>query len=109
SSLVSPATSSSSAAPPAQRRLVVDAARIRSLQRDFALANHSQPTEGQTKTLVENLIEDEILFREAIALGFEKADRSIGWRLVQKMRYLGEDSGDDVNTIYRRALAMGLH
>ncbi len=104
-----PVASNASVASPASRRLVIDATRIRGLQRDYRLANHASPTEPETKALVEDLIDEEILFREAIAMGFDKADRSIGWRLVQKMRYLGEDAGEDVTTLYRRALAMGLH
>lgn len=94
---------------PEDRRIVVDAVRIRGLQRDYKLANMGRPTEEETRALVDKTINDEILFREGIALGFEQGDRAISWRLVQKMRYLGEDNGDDPATLYHRALDLGLH
>lgn len=96
-------------APTAARDIHVDAVRIKGLQRDYFLANRVDANEAETRALVDNLVSEEILFREALARGFEQSDRAIAWRLVQKMRYLGEDPGDDVTTLYHRALAMGLH
>lgn len=93
----------------ASRLIVVDAARIRGLKRDYTLASGSLATDAEVRTLIDKLVTEEILFREGIARGFEQGDRAIAWRLVQKMRYLGEDHGDDVGTLYRRALEMGLH
>jgi hypothetical protein len=101
--------SAASAVHAAQREILIDAARIGGLTRDYHLANHSTPTEAETRSLVVNLVNDEILFREGVARGFEQGDRSIAGRLEQKMRYLGEDHGEDSATLYRRALAMGLH
>lgn len=94
---------------PRDRTIVVDAEQIRGLQRDYKLANLSLASEEDTQALVEKAIDDEILFREGLARGFEQGDRAIAWRLVQKMRYLGEDDGDDVATLYHRALELGLH
>lgn len=91
------------------REIVIDANRIRGLQRDYSLANQVQPTPAETRALVDNLITEEILFREALARGFEQGDRAIAWRLVQKMRFLGEDQGEDVAVLYRKALDLGLH
>lgn len=100
---------SGSSVDPADRRIVVDAVRIRGLQRDYKLANMGRPSEEETRALIHKTIHDEILFREGIALGFEQGDRAISWRLVQKMRYLGEDNGEDPATLSRKALDLGLH
>ncbi|MFN2424878.1 MAG: peptidyl-prolyl cis-trans isomerase [Candidatus Binatia bacterium] len=91
------------------RVIVVDADRIRGLQRDYKLANLGRADEAETRALIDKTIDDEILFREGLARGFEQGDRAISWRLVQKMRYLGEDNGEDLATLYERALALGLH
>ena len=91
------------------KEIVIDAGRISGLKRDYSLANQKVAHEAETRALVESLISEEIFFREALARGFEQGDRSISWRLVQKMRFLGEDQGDDVTTLYRKALKMGLH
>lgn len=100
---------SGSGVDPEDRRIVVDAVRIRGLQRDYKLANMGRPSEAETRALINKMVNDEILFREGIALGFEQGDRAIAWRLVGKMRYLGEDNGEDPATLYRRALDLGMH
>ncbi len=94
---------------PEDRVIDIDAEQIRGLQRDYKLANLSLASTADTEALVARAIDDEILFREGLARGFEQGDRAIAWRLVQKMRYLGEDRGDDVATLYARALELGLH
>jgi parvulin-like peptidyl-prolyl isomerase len=91
------------------KEIVIDAGRIGGLKRDYSLANHKVANEAETRALVESVVSEEIFFREALARGFEQGDRSIRWRLVQKMRFLGEDQGDDDTTLYRKALKMGLH
>jgi peptidyl-prolyl cis-trans isomerase C len=91
------------------REIVIDAVRIRGLRRNYALANNVKPTKEDARALAESAVIEEILYREAIARGLEQGDRAIGWRLVQKMRYLGEDNGEDVTTLYHRALDLGLH
>lgn len=98
-----------STAKPDSHLIVVDAARVEGLRRDYALANQGKPSVEETRALVDKMVTDEILFREGLARGFEQGDRSIAWRLVQKMRFLGEDHGEDVGDLYRKALAMGLH
>jgi len=100
---------SASAVDGRDRVIVVDAERIRGLKRDHTLANQRNASEEEVRLLVDKAVTEEILFREGIARGFELGDRAIAWRLVQKMRYLGEDHGDDVGTLYHRALGMGLH
>jgi len=94
---------------PDARTISIDAVRIRGLKRDYSLAYKGNPSEAEVRALVDKAVSDEILFREGIALGFEQGDRAISWRLVQKMRYLGEDNGDDPATLYHRALDLGLH
>jgi peptidyl-prolyl cis-trans isomerase C len=49
------------------------------------------PTPEQIKSLVEAKIREEILFREALALGLDKGDTIVKRRLAQKMEFLAED------------------
>lgn len=91
------------------RVIDLHAERVRGLKRDYALVNQRNADQDEVRKLVDNAVTEEILFREAIARGFEQGDRAILWRLVQKMRYLGEDHGDDVGTIFQRAIKMGMH
>ncbi len=49
------------------------------------------PTDDQMRALVEQRVSEEILFREALALGLDKDDEIIKRRLAQKMGFLAED------------------
>jgi peptidyl-prolyl cis-trans isomerase C len=101
----------SSAAASDARTITIDASRVRGLKRDYSLAYKANPSAAEVRALVDKAVSDEILFREGIALGFEQGDRAVAWRLVQKMRYLGEERHEDEapEDLYERAIELGLH
>ena len=49
------------------------------------------PTPEELGRLVENGIQEEVLYREALALGLDKDDTIVRRRMVQKMEFLVED------------------
>jgi peptidyl-prolyl cis-trans isomerase C len=49
------------------------------------------PTPEQMRNLVEAKVREEILYREALALGLDKDDTIVKRRLAQKMEFLAED------------------
>jgi peptidyl-prolyl cis-trans isomerase C len=49
------------------------------------------PTPDEMRGLLENKIREEILYREALALGLDKGDTIVKRRLAQKMDFLNED------------------
>ncbi len=49
------------------------------------------PTPEQMKSLVETKVREEVLFREALALGLDKNDAIVKRRMAQKMEFLAED------------------
>jgi len=49
------------------------------------------PTADEMRSLIEEQVKEEILYREALALGLEKDDTIIRRRLAQKMDFLAED------------------
>jgi len=50
-----------------------------------------EPTTQELQQLVENKVQEEILYREALAMGLEKDDTIVRRRMAQKMRFLAED------------------
>src|SRR5262245_48760831 len=50
-----------------------------------------EPTTQELQQLVENRVQEEILYREALARGLEKDDTIVKRRMAQKMRFLAED------------------
>ncbi len=50
-----------------------------------------EPTPVELNRLVENRVEEEILYREALAMGLDKDDEIVKRRMAQKMQFLAED------------------
>ena len=52
---------------------------------------HRQPTPAEFRPLVEDKIREEVLYREALAMGLDKDDTIVKRRMAQKMQFLAED------------------
>jgi peptidyl-prolyl cis-trans isomerase C len=52
------------------------------------------PSEEQIQKLLENRVREEVLYREALALGLDKNDTIVKRRMAQKMDFLAEDLSD---------------
>ncbi len=50
-----------------------------------------QPTPEEFRHLVENKVQEEVLYREALAMGLDKNDQIVKRRMAQKMQFLAED------------------
>jgi peptidyl-prolyl cis-trans isomerase C len=50
-----------------------------------------EPTPAELAQLMESVVQEEILYREALALGLDKDDEIVKRRLAQKMQFLAED------------------
>jgi hypothetical protein len=77
-----------------RERIVISAEQIDQLRRSTAVVRGAQPTGPELERLVEPLIRDEVLYREALALGLDVDDDSVRTRMIEKMRYLTEDLAD---------------
>lgn len=50
-----------------------------------------EPTPEEFSRLVENKVQNEVLYREALAMGLDREDEIVKRRMAQKMRFLAED------------------
>ena len=50
------------------------------------------PTDEEIVKIINNLVEEEILYREALLLGLDKEDRIIKRRLAQKITFLKQET-----------------
>ena len=50
-----------------------------------------QPTAEELRRMVENQVQEEVLYREALAMGLDKDDTIVRRRMAQKMQFLAED------------------
>lgn len=51
-----------------------------------------QPTAEEFARLVENKVQEEVLYREGLAMGLDKGDTIVKRRMAQKMQFLAEDT-----------------
>ena len=72
--------------------IVVSAAKVENLAELFRQTWRRPPTRAEIDGLIEDHIKEEILYREALALGLERDDIVIRRRLRQKMEFISEDT-----------------
>jgi hypothetical protein len=88
--------------------IVVSAGDVDRLRLDYTRETGLEPTANDEAALVDKAIQEEVLFREAVARGLDRYDRSVrGW-LVEQMRVLADDANADADRLYERAQALGL-
>lgn len=73
------------------RTIVIDDALRDRLSKLYALQLGAKPTDEQLAGLIDTHVHDEVLYREALALGLDAGDEIIRRRLVQKMGFLQSD------------------
>jgi peptidyl-prolyl cis-trans isomerase C len=74
--------------------IVISADQVRQIRDSAQLVKGRPLTHGELTQLLEPTIHDEVLYREALALGLDVGDDEVHRRLVDKMRYLTEDLAD---------------
>jgi peptidyl-prolyl cis-trans isomerase C len=73
------------------RQIVLSLDELRQIQVGFAAQWQRPPNEREMLALLENRIKEEILYREALAMGLDKDDTIVRRRMAQKMEFLAED------------------
>src|ERR1700730_6974363 len=64
---------------------------LRQIDAGFTAHWLRHPTGKEMGSLIEERIREEVLYREALALGLDKEDTIVKRRLAQKMEFLAED------------------
>jgi hypothetical protein len=76
---------------PDNAKIVVTERQIQSLLLGFEKVWQRSPSETEVDGLIQNYIREEILYREALAIGLDKDDGIVRRRLSQKMAFISED------------------
>jgi len=88
--------------------IVLTAGDVDRLRVDYTRETGLEPTDDDEAALVDKAIQEELLFREALARGLDRNDRSVRNWLVEQMRVLSDDTMDDAERLYVRARKLGL-
>ncbi|HEY0133695.1 MAG TPA: peptidylprolyl isomerase [Nannocystis sp.] len=81
-------------APARGEALVVDAARVRATANELGRRLGRAPAEAELASALQTELDEERLYREALALGLERDDPIVRRRLIQKLRFVHEDLAD---------------
>ena len=76
----------------AGEEIVVSEARIRNLAQNFRRTWQRPPTRDELSGLIDSHIREEVLYREALALGLDRDDTIIRRRLRQKVEFITEEA-----------------
>ena len=76
---------------PEQYRVTVGPDDVRRIATGYEWQFGRPPTAGELSHLVERHIEEEILYREGVAMGLDVGDEIVRRRVVQKLQFLQED------------------
>jgi len=104
------ATSLTAAPEPAPLRdpVVITAERIEEIRADYQRTMGAAPTPRELAALIKKEADDEMLYREALLLGLDRADPAVEWRVIEKMEFLyGANAGDQADAL-RRGMELGL-
>jgi len=72
-------------------QIVVSLDELRQMDLYFVSQWHRQPTVEEFNAMVEDKVHEEVLYREALAIGLDKDDTIVKRRMAQKMQFLAED------------------
>ena len=75
----------------ARTRLEVPAAEIRRMREVWTLQWHRPPQPAELQSLIDEYVREQILFREALAMGLDRDDEIVRRRLIQKMQFLSQE------------------
>src|SRR5262245_2623629 len=76
---------------PAAGRIVVTQGRIENLRASFSRVWQRPPSPSELDGLIQDYIREEVVVREAMALGLDRNDTVIRRRLRQKMEFVADD------------------
>ena len=77
-----------------RERITISAEKITKARDTAGLAQGRELSPAELNDLVESMVREEVLYREALALGLDKDDDEVRRRLVEKMNYLTQDLAD---------------
>jgi len=78
-------------APDSNNRITIGAGEIEQLRAMFMKQRQRPPTEEELRGLVDARVQEEVLYREALAMRLDRDDTIVKRRLAQKLEFLTKD------------------
>jgi len=81
-----------------RERITITAEQVNKARDTAALSQGRELSPAETNDLVESMVREEVLYREALTLGLDKNDDEVRRRLIEKMTYLTQDLADPASS-----------
>lgn len=81
-------------ADPALEPITITAEQVAEIERSASLLRGREPTHEELEGLVRDAIRDEVYYRRALELGLDDEDDVVRQRMIEKMRYVTENTAD---------------
>jgi peptidyl-prolyl cis-trans isomerase C len=88
--------------------LIISDGQVRQIRRDLRIELARVPSDQEIQAAIQTAIDDEVLYRAALASGLDRDNRSIRERLIKIARFVAEDPNQDDEALYQLALRLGL-
>jgi hypothetical protein len=95
-------------APARREPIVFSEEQIRALEVGFAERFGSPPGPAQRRALIDQAVQEEMLYREARLLALDLGDASVRRRLIEKMRWVSDRPGRGGDELVQEALELRL-
>jgi peptidyl-prolyl cis-trans isomerase C len=89
-------------------RIILAAADLARLREVWVEAHDTPPGPAEEQTMVRDAIDEEILYREGLARGFDRQDDAVRERLVRLAGFVSEDAVGGRDALERAARQLGL-
>ena len=76
---------------PSSRQIALSLDELLQIEMQFEAQWRRPPSAAELERLVDDRVQEEVLYREALLLGLDKDDTIVKRRMAQKMRFLAED------------------
>ncbi|HWL70769.1 MAG TPA: peptidyl-prolyl cis-trans isomerase [Geminicoccus sp.] len=90
-------------------RIVFSARQVEQLRQDMTMQYGFPPSPEDLQAAVDAAVDDEVLYRQALAIGLDRDNESVRQRLIQIGGFVAEDPDMDEEALYQAALGLGLH
>jgi hypothetical protein len=107
--LAKAAIAPSPSSPPDREVIVIEAARVEELRRDWLTRTGSLPGSGGVEALIRTEVDDRLLVAEARRRGLHRSDPVVQRRLLQNMKFLGDSAGASTAAQLDEAYRLGMH
>jgi hypothetical protein len=88
--------------------IVIGAERVAQVREEHRQRYGEPPAAAELTALLDAEVADELLYQEALRLGLDRDDRSIRWRVLQKMRFVSDAPDRSDEELVREGLSLGL-